>query len=156
MAKLIRLIQLSDALPFRMLATKPELCTGAVFVDVDYEPLLLEKTKIVKETEQLRLLLDRLVEPQDQDGFLLKSENYAAISCDLKDLERLDRLIRGTFGSDVSFLVICEVSITYMDHSAANAIVHWAATLGNGKCSLCIVQCSLESTVTILSCAEAI
>ena len=127
------LISSSDILPFRMLATKPELCKGAMFVDVDYEKLILEKARIVNQAEQLRLLLDRIVESQDRDDFVLKSENYSAISCDLRDIDRLDRLIRGTFSADAMYLVICEVSLTYMDARAADAVIRWAATLGNGK-----------------------
>ena len=129
----ILLMLCSDALPFRMLAQHPKLCERTTFVDVDYDALLRDKVAIIKSTEQLRLLLDDVKESPPSDDFLLRSKNYAALACDLKDIERLDGIIRGAFNSNAAFLVICEVSITYMDPQDANAILKWASSLGNGK-----------------------
>lgn len=94
---------------------------------------MLEKVEIINETEQLRSLLGNPLETQDPNEFLLRYENYAALSCDLRDLDRLDRVIRGAFDPTASFLVLCEVSITYMNPADANALIEWAGSLGKGK-----------------------
>ena len=136
----ILLMLCSDALPFRMLAEYQELCKRTTFVDVDYDTLLRDKVGIIRSTEQLRLLLDDVEESPPADGFLLRSKNYAALACDLRDVERLDRIIHGAFDSSAAFLVICEVSITYMDPQDANAILRWASSLGNGKLSSFVLR----------------
>ena len=116
-----------------MLATKASHCENTTFVDVDYQSLMLEKTKIIKGTEQLSRLLGDDVDPQGMKNFLLRRGKYAALSCDLTDINRLDSTIAQDFGHDCMFFVICEVSITYMDPESSNALIGWAATLGNGK-----------------------
>ena len=93
---------------------------------------MLRKVKMIRAEEKLRLHLDKLVEPQDMDGFLLWSENYAALSCDLTDIGRLEKAIRGAFSVPVTFLVVSEVSTTYMKPEEADALIAWASSLGNG------------------------
>lgn len=101
-------------------------------MDVDYKELMATKTAIVIETAAL----EGLVKPREgscQD-FMIKSDHYYAIGCDLRDLRLLDRAVRSLGGLDET-LVLCvaEVSVTYMDPNAADALISWAKTLSKGE-----------------------
>ena len=124
----------SDVLPFEMLKKKPECCQNATFVDIDYPTLMKKKCETITQTGELSDLLDKVTLTDQDEGVLLRSEQYVAVGCDLCDIERLDDVIRTEFPvSDSVFLFIAEVSITYMDTSSANALIEWASTLGDSK-----------------------
>ena len=102
------------------------------FVDVDYRELMITKTSIIKETS---VLVD-LVKPNHCSvlNFMMNSEQYCGIGCDLRDLHNLDLAIRSLGNIDeASVLCIAEVSMTYMDPDAADALIAWARTLSAGK-----------------------
>ena len=86
-----------------------------------------KKCDIISNTSQLRDLLGPHDRPLDRSGLTLCSEHYLAIGCDLADLTKLDLLLAGEVQMSSS-LVLCtaEVSITYMDTNAANAVIRWA------------------------------
>ena len=97
-------------------------------MDVDYPDLVEKKCDIISETSQLRDLLDPYDRPLNPRGLTLRSKNYLAIGCDLADVARLDMLL-AIEAQMSNCLVLCtaEVSITYMDTNAADALIRWAA-----------------------------
>jgi tRNA wybutosine-synthesizing protein 4 len=101
-------------------------------VDVDYRELMITKAGIVRETD----VLDDLVRPKDGSNvdFVIEGERYYGIGCDLRDIRRLDAAIKSLADLE-NTLVLCiaEVSITYMDPDAADALISWAGKLSAGK-----------------------
>ncbi len=96
-------------------------------MDVDYPGLIEKKCDIITNTTQLRDLLGPHDQPLDSSGPTLRSEHYLAIGCDLTDITRLDTLLAGEVQvSNCSVLCTAEVSITYMDANAADALIRWA------------------------------
>lgn len=134
----------SDALPFRMLAKESTACRNAVFVDVDYPDLIYKKTAIVKGTLALRDLLDNIVESSSPNKFPLCSDQYIAIGCNLYKVDELSDLLGVALPlRKCSILVVAEVSITYMDTEAADALIAFTSQLGDGdllNLSLCFLM----------------
>lgn len=98
-----------------------------MFVDVDHPALVEKKCDMISNTSQLRDLLGPYDRPLDPSGLTLRSQHYLAIGCDLADITRFDMLL----ASEVQLsncLVLCtaEVSLTYMDSNAADALIRWA------------------------------
>lgn len=105
------------------------------FVDVDYRGLMITKTSLIRETSVLK----ELVNPTSgsTSDFVIESEQYYGVGCDLRDLQTLDLAIRSLRDLNMA-LVLCvaEVSVTYMDPDAANSLISWARTLSDGKSGL--------------------
>ena len=97
-------------------------------MDVDYPDLVEKKCDIISNTSQLRDLLGPYDRPLSPRGLTLRSEHYLAIGCDLADVATLDVLLASECEMS-NCLVLCtaEVSITYMDTNAADALIRWAA-----------------------------
>ncbi len=96
-------------------------------MDVDYPSLIEKKCDIITNTTQLRDLLGPHDRPLHPSGPTLRSEHYLAIGCDLTDITRLDMLLASEIQvSNYSVLCTAEVSITYMDTNAADALIRWA------------------------------
>ena len=97
-------------------------------MDVDYPDLVEKKCDIISNTSQLRDLLGPYDRPLNPPGLTLRSEHYLAIGCDLADVAMLDMLLASEVQIS-NYLVLCtaEVSITYMDTNAADALIRWAA-----------------------------
>lgn len=96
-------------------------------MDVDYPDLVEKKCDIIFNTPQLRDLLGPCHRALDPDGLTLRSEHYLAIGCDLADINRLEMLLSSEIQvSDCLVLCTAEVSITYMDTKAADALIRWA------------------------------
>ncbi len=93
---------------------------------------MITKASIIKETT---VLVD-LVKPDHCSilNCVMHSKQYCGIGCDLRDLQNLDLAIR-SHGKIDEALVLCiaEVSMTYMDPDAADALIAWARTLSTGK-----------------------
>lgn len=92
------------------------------------------KTSIIKETSALA----DLVKPNHGLNlyFVMHSEQYYAAGCDLRDLQSLDLAIRSLGNIDAALvLCIAEVSMTYMEPDAADALIAWASTLSAGMFS---------------------
>lgn len=101
-------------------------------MDVDYKELMMTKTSIVTETP----VLHELVMPKEgtSSHFVLESERYYGVGCDLRDLEKVDSAIRSLGDLDEALILcIAEVSVTYMDQGAADVLIAWARTLSGGK-----------------------
>jgi len=100
---------------------------------------MLRKKKTVLATPQL---LDPLtnVKTFDTPGtVILKSDNYAQIGCDLRQLDALRTALSDIVDiSACSFLFVAEVSITYMETDAADALIQWAS--GLGRVEFCLLE----------------
>ena len=123
----------SDPLPFQWLAQESNLCRNVRFVDVDHKELIRTKKDIVQSTPQLESLLTSRPTAHTSE-LVLDAEEYVAIGCDLRDLVKLDSALRSAV-SIQQCLVLCvaEVSITYMEPVAADALIAWAASLSSGE-----------------------
>ena len=123
---------ISDPTPFRFLSQLAEMCSGAVFVDVDHGELMKTKTEIINRTPQLRGLLSNVRADTATSSILLHSDQYVAIGCDLRNLSELDRAIKAVLTPDTAILCVAEVSITYMELQNSDSLISWAAGLPNG------------------------
>lgn len=76
-------------------------------------------------------------------SILLNSKEYAAIGCDLRNIPRLERLLRNVVDIE-NCLVLCvaEVSITYMQTEAADALISWSSGLSPDVTFCLLEQCS--------------
>jgi tRNA wybutosine-synthesizing protein 4 len=116
-----------------MLAKNFTSCEDTVFVDVDYPELIREKCEAIAGIRELWDLLDDVVKDPDSD-LPIRSDRYVAIGCDLGNVEKLDRVLRGCLDiSRRACLAVAEVSIAYMDVQAADTVIRWAAGLGEGR-----------------------
>ena len=122
-----------DALPFTALSVFPTLCSGALFVDVDYEALIREKVEIIKQNQELSSLLGDVDSMEQEEIIVLRAESYLAVACDLANSQPLQDLLAKKFGSEVSYFIISEVSITYMPVETADALLSWTSRLKSGR-----------------------
>ena len=83
-------------------------------------------------TPQLRNLLGS-IQTFQASGVELRSEHYVALGCDLSDLASLETLLKEEMDSSTSLILcVAEVSVTYMNVDAADALIKWAACLDDG------------------------
>lgn len=94
------------------------------------------KREIIMRNSDMRSLLH--AESADCLGsdpsIVIDSEEYAAIGCDLRNLRRLERLLKSVvITNESAFLCIAEDSIVYMHVDAADALISWSSTLSEGQ-----------------------
>ncbi|KAL6719341.1 tRNA methyltransferase ppm2 [Lecanora helva] len=117
----------SDPLAFEWLS-KEDLVSGTKLIDVDFPDLISKKCNMIENTSQLRSMLGPLELPEKANGTYLRSQHYCAIGCDLRDLVKLEELLACELnGSQSLILCTAEVSVTYMNFEAADALIRWAA-----------------------------
>lgn len=120
----------SDVLPWQCLTRYPDDCRNAIFVDVDFSDLMLKKRQVVLNTVELTGPLEN-VETSDDDPILLRSDRYFQVGCDLRDPDTLGNVLATIADlSQARLLFVAEVSITYMETEAADALIKWASSLG--------------------------
>ena len=118
----------SDPSAFRWLSKHQSIRNKCRFVDLDFPDLIAKKADVIINTPQFRELIDPLERPSSPGELAIRSENYLAVGCDLGDISRLDELLAESIDkSRSSILCIAEVSMTYMDVKAADALIKWAA-----------------------------
>jgi tRNA wybutosine-synthesizing protein 4 len=93
---------------------------------------MISKREIVLNTPKMNDLLSNAAKSEDQ-GISLQSDEYTAIGCDLRNLKRLERILKSVVDID-QCLVLCvaEVSITYMSCEDSNALISWTTSLSPG------------------------
>ncbi|PYH44529.1 tRNA methyltransferase PPM2 [Aspergillus saccharolyticus JOP 1030-1] len=129
-----------DPLPFILLNTEKPLCKDTRFVDIDYEKLMINKKTAIRRTEEITQLLENVEFLSDESAIQIQSEHYIAIGCDLKNLKKLDDVLRREIlPADCSVLFLAEVSLTYMDVKSANEVLKWAAQMNNDA-RFCILE----------------
>jgi tRNA wybutosine-synthesizing protein 4 len=116
------------------MAHHSELCKDVKFVDIDFEELMNSKRQVILSTPQMKDMLDFYPYPRRESGIMLDSVQYGAVGCDLRNIRRLDRLLKlVTDPENCLILCIAEVSITYMGTEDADAVIRWASKLCPGK-----------------------
>ncbi|KAI9842109.1 MAG: tRNA methyltransferase ppm2 [Sclerophora amabilis] len=128
-----------DPLPFQCLARYPHLCHNAKFVDVDYPQLIERKCDIIEQTEQLVNLFSRPERLEFKGPVAFRSDQYLALGCDLRDLTTLHHALAEQVDlRDCELLFTAEVSLTYMNTEASDAVIKWAATLNQAR--FCLLE----------------
>lgn len=127
-----------DVLPWQTWTQYPEDCRDVKFLDIDFPDLMGRKRTTVLGTEELKAPLTNLVTPEG-GSVLLKSDRYAQIGCDLRNLEAIRTAISELVDIEAcSFLFVAEVSVTYMETVAADALIEWASGLGQSE--FCLLE----------------
>ncbi|GAB7352479.1 hypothetical protein MBLNU459_g2886t2 [Dothideomycetes sp. NU459] len=124
------LINRGDPLPFEYLGRHPGLCDQATFVDVDYPQLMQKKHDAIINNPPLLDLLPGLKLQPAGSVVLARSDKYLAIGCDLRQLDKLESVLRAEFNMSecaVEILFTAEVSVAYMTLEAANDVLKWAS-----------------------------
>jgi tRNA wybutosine-synthesizing protein 4 len=121
----------SDPLPWQCLTRYPSASNDVKFIDIDYKDLMLKKKAVVESTSQLNSMLTNV---KLSDGnVLLQSDQYVQLGCDLGDLGSLQKTLASAVDVENSVILFAaEVSITYMDVSAADALIKWCGSLPDG------------------------
>ncbi|KAL4872661.1 hypothetical protein BDV12DRAFT_193383 [Aspergillus spectabilis] len=129
-----------DALPFILLNTDRSLYSQTTFVDVDYEKLMANKKAAIQKANVISQLLGNVEFHSDEKAVQIRSTQYIAVGCDLKNLDKLDHVLKSeVLPADCEVLFLAEVSLTYMDVNSANAVVDWASKLRNDA-QFCILE----------------
>ncbi|EAW13037.1 tRNA methyltransferase PPM2 [Aspergillus clavatus NRRL 1] len=129
-----------DPLPFILLSADKSLCSTTQFVDIDYEKLMINKKTAIRRTDEITQLLENVEFLSDESPIQIRSEKYIGVGCDLKNLKKLDDVLRTeVLPSECSILFLAEVSLTYMDVKSANAVLDWASKL-NDDAKFCILE----------------
>ncbi|KAH6656201.1 leucine carboxyl methyltransferase 2 [Truncatella angustata] len=127
-----------DVLPWQCLTRYPAACKDAKFIDIDFPDLMSNKSRVVQETSGLNSMLTNLRVPEDP-LVLLESDQYIQIGCDLRDLNTIQQSLSRTVDmAESEFMFVAEVSITYMETVAADAVIKWASSLGQAE--FCLLE----------------
>ncbi|KAL4968782.1 tRNA methyltransferase PPM2 [Aspergillus stella-maris] len=129
-----------DPLPF-ILSAEGFVSSQTTFVDVDYEKLMVNKKTAIQKAQIIQDQLVGTVEfSSDESAVQIRSEQYIAVGCDLKNLEKLNHVLKTeVLPADCTILFLAEVALTYMDVKSANAVISWAAKL-NDDVHFCILE----------------
>lgn len=143
----------SDPLPFRYLHRDYYEKSKTTFIDVDYPKLIKNKCKIVQETPCLSDIIQDIQVNESEEGVLLQSRSYSAIGCDLCQLDLLEDFLKEVTNlNNDPVLFIAEVSLTYMEHYDADALIQWASRFNNSKHHSFTHMYNLQNNITALCC----
>jgi hypothetical protein len=93
---------------------------------------MIKKRDTVSSIMELNSLLSN-VEVLDGD-VLFRSDQYLQLGCDLRDLGLLNQTLTSVVDvENCIILFIAEVSITYMNVEAADALIEWAGNFLDGE-----------------------
>ena len=103
-------------------------------MDIDYPDSIKKKCEVITTTSQLQDLLQPLDVSTNASSVFLRSGHYMALGCDLSDIKTLDSTLSSEFNI-TSCLILCtaEVSVTYMNVEAADALIAWASQYDDSK-----------------------
>ena len=150
----------SDPLPFMLLSDeqKANRSGHTVFVDIDYEKLMVHKKNAIRQTPEITKVLGDVEFGSDEDPIQIKSSRYQAVGCDLKNMKKLDDVLRNTIlpSTDCSVLFLAEVSLTYMDVYSANEVVKWASKLTSGMLTVYRLELEVLASLDNLNILENI
>ena len=92
------------------------------------------KRDIIDQTPLFKDALEGLQVGEDEEEVLLRSKQYIAVGCDLCQLASLENTLKEAANLRHSpILFIAEVSLTYMNHQDADAMIQWASNIDHGK-----------------------
>ncbi|KAI0464328.1 hypothetical protein LJB42_001939 [Komagataella kurtzmanii] len=120
-----------DVLPFELLENEK---TNIFCIDVDYPDLISKKISLIRGSSELRHIINEKSESAiPKHGIMLKTDNYAAVGCDLNDLPLFEQLMTelNLCRDDVCSIFIAEVSLAYMKPTCANPIIQETSKFPN-------------------------
>lgn len=101
---------------------------------MDYPELIERKSNVIIDTPQLCRLIEPFTVHPVPDRLRLSSDHYSAIACDLEDLDTLNSTLRRQCNPEACLILfIAEVSMTYMETNAADALIGWTASFEQGE-----------------------
>lgn len=114
---------------------------------MDYPQLVDKKRDMVFTKTLLRDALLKTGLRSADSPVRVRSDQYMAIGCDLRDLSLLEQTLRKELDiPSSSILFVAEVSVTYMPLTDANKLIQWANTFES-----CTLICSnLRNTILML------
>jgi len=102
---------------------------------------MLKKYDTIKANEPLHSLLPDLELLPSGSAIIARSEKYLAVGCDLRELDKLENVLRTEFdmsNTPVAILFTAEVSVAYMTLSASNAVFKWASKFSDVR--FCLLE----------------
>ena len=94
---------------------------------------MISKGEIILNTPKMKDLLTFKESNPQGSGVVLDSEQYTLFGCDLRNLRRLEDLMRRVVSvEDCLVLCVAEVSITYMHPDAADELLAWSSSISSG------------------------
>ncbi|KAK6064815.1 leucine carboxyl methyltransferase [Seiridium cupressi] len=127
-----------DVLPWQCLTRYSASSENAKFIDIDFPDLMHKKSRVIQETQELKSALTNMRVSEDP-LVLLESDQYVQMGCDLRDLDSIQQSLSKLVDVNESeFIFVAEVSITYMETAAADAVIRWAASLGQTE--FCLLE----------------
>lgn len=136
-----------DPYPFQHLH-KHGSTENLVFVDVDYPDLMQIKVDTIRRSEELTKLVgaEKPASEISDASILMQTDNYIALSCDLRDLAKFESIFRkldfiidldsDSANSSPLILFTAEVSVTYMFQKDADNLLQWCASLPHSRFAL--------------------
>lgn len=100
-----------------------------------------KKMAIIQQNEQLKADIPDVSFMTANDGLLCRSSKYAAIGCDLRNLDFLRFVLAQQLSAEscsVAILFVAEVSIAYMDLEGSQAVMEWAAAYNDVR--FCLLE----------------
>lgn len=100
-----------------------------------------KKYEMIKANALLNDLIPDLRLQPTGSTIIAKAEKYLAVGCDLRELERLETVLRTEFDMadrPVSILFTAEVSVAYMTLEASDAVLRWASRFDNVR--FCLLE----------------
>lgn len=141
-------------IPWQCWTRYPEDCaqSRAIFVDVDFPHLIRRKRQVVIDTPELLSHLSHVTYGDVEPHVFLRSDAYYQVGVDLRQTAALEAALASILDVRAClFIFVAEVSITYMETSAADSLIQWASTVGQGEtrtlfCSPVATPRRLDST----------
>lgn len=126
----------SDVIPWQCWTRYPDECSQsrAVFVDVDFPDLIRNKREVVLNTPELVSHLSSVASEDADSHVFLRSNAYYQVGIDLRHVAALEAALASIVDvPNCFFIFVAEVSITYMETSAADTLIQWASNIGQGE-----------------------
>lgn len=129
------MVLFSDPLPFHFFQHERDICKDVKFLDIDHHRLMVNKRNMIRDCKELRELIPDADFLPDTESLLIRGSQYIGIGCDLAEVQKLESALKSQLNLDqYSIFCFAEVSLTYMQVHAANAVLSWASKLSDGKC----------------------
>ncbi|KAG0636630.1 hypothetical protein HOY80DRAFT_342913 [Tuber brumale] len=130
-----------DPLPFQFISSTRDL-ENVLYIDLDYPDLIAVKSRVISNTPELHnLLKNPELHNPPVGNFHYRSSQYLAVGCDLREFDKLKRILMDSRLIDnAALLFTAEVSLAYVDQAAVDALITWTATLPDARFSI-LEQC---------------
>lgn len=101
---------------------------------------MAKKRDVICATQQLKDVLGEIETSCGHDSVLMKAQQYLAIGCDLKELEKLTEALNSQLDtSKCAIMWVSEVAITYMAPDDSDAVIKWASSQ-SPKSRFCLLE----------------